>query len=403
MIQFLSYQYIDTRETLEEGIKNLTSAKVIGVDTEGDSLHSYREKVSLIQISGNGHNLIIDPLALNDLSPLGEIFCKTDILKVFHGTDYDVVALKRDFGFKISAIFDTCLAARASGIQKVSLADLLHRYFNLNVDKRYQKANWSMRPLPKEWLEYAALDSHFLPQLYHLLKTELEMKGRLEMVQEECRLLTQREWNGKPFEPNDYLRIKGVAKLSEQTQRVARSLAVARDRMARSLDKPVFKVISDADLLSIATQLPRTEKELGLLFPRVGHSIRKQAKFWLAAVRHGLEDQSPLPSPPKNRTQPLSEAQQVLFQRLREWRDAQARSEGVEPAMILSSQDLRQLAQTLCTGKEPGPRLWLTTPEDLAKNSFLKQWQIKRYGKELIVLIHSIHPNPKTKPITAFR
>jgi len=373
MTQPLSYQYIDTREAFEQGIKSLAHAQVIGVDTEGDSLHSYREKVSLIQVSGNGQNLIIDPLALDDLSPLGEIFRRTDMIKAFHGTDYDVVVLKRDFGFKIFPIFDTCLAARACGIQKFSLADLLHRYFNLNVDKRYQKANWSARPLPKEWLEYAALDSHYLPQLYHILKSELEANGRLEMVQEECRLLTQREWNGKPFEPNDYLRIKGVVKLPEQVQRVARSLAVARDRMAQSLDKPVFKVLSDPDLLLMATKLPHTEEELAILFPRASHSIRRRAKFWLEAIRQGFQDQTSLPSRQKHRNQPFPESQQTLFQRLREWRDAQAQSEGIEPAMVLSTQNLRQLVQA-----QP------KTLKDLAQLPFLRQWQVMRYGEDLI-------------------
>jgi len=324
-------------------------------------------------VSGNGQNLIIDPLALDDLSPLGEIFRRTDMIKAFHGTDYDVVVLKRDFGFKIFPIFDTCLAARACGIQKFSLADLLHRYFNLNVDKRYQKANWSARPLPKEWLEYAALDSHYLPQLYHILKSELEANGRLEMVQEECRLLTQREWNGKPFEPNDYLRIKGVVKLPEQVQRVARSLAVARDRMAQSLDKPVFKVLSDPDLLLMATKLPHTEEELAILFPRASHSIRRRAKFWLEAIRQGFQDQTSLPSRQKHRNQPFPESQQTLFQRLREWRDAQAQSEGIEPAMVLSTQNLRQLVQA-----QP------KTLKDLAQLPFLRQWQVMRYGEDLI-------------------
>jgi ribonuclease D len=373
MTPSLSYQYIDTRETLEQGIKSIQDAQVIGVDTEGDSLHSYREKVSLIQVSGNEQNLIIDPLALDDLSPLGEILSRTDVVKVLHGTDYDVVVLKRDFGFKIFPIFDTCLAARACGIQKFSLAGLLHRYFNLNVDKRYQKANWSARPLPKEWLEYAALDSHYLPQLYHILKSELEAKGRLEMVQEECRLLTQREWNGKPFEPNDYLRIKGVAKLSERIQRVARSLAVARDRMAQNLDKPVFKVLSDPDILLMATKLPHTEEELAILFPRASHSIRRRAHFWLEAIRQGLQDQSPLPALSKYRNQTFSEAQQALFQRLKEWRDAQAHSEGVEPAMVFSTQDLRQLVL-----------VWPNTLEGLTQLPFLRQWQVMRYGEELI-------------------
>jgi ribonuclease D len=389
----MNYVYIDTPQSLEEGLSILAHAQVIGVDTEGDSLHSYKEKVSLIQMSGDDRDLIIDPLALKDLTPLADILSRPEVLKVFHGTDYDVVVLKRDFGFQISPIFDTCLAARACAIQKFSLADLLHKFFRLSVDKRYQKADWSARPLSLELLEYAALDTHYLPQLYHLLKVELEARGRLKMVEEECRLLAQREWTGKSFEPNDYLRIKGAAKLPEQTQRVVRALAVARDQIAQRLDRPAFKVLSNQDLLLIATQQPGTEPELANLFPRASHSIRRRASFWLSAVRQSLQDKEPLPSLPKHRSQSFSQAQQVLFQRLREWRDAQAKAEGVEPAMVFSSQDLQQLVKT-CSADKRG---WPKTAEELARITLLRPWQMKRYGEALIALINHPHHNKTIK------
>ncbi len=376
----MNYIYIDTPKSLEEGLSNLVHAQIIGVDTEGDSLHSYKEKVSLIQVSGNGQDLIIDPLALTDLSPLSDILSRPDVLKVLHGTDYDVVALKRDFRFQIFPIFDTCLAARACGVQKFSLADLLQKFFGLTIDKRYQKADWSARPLSQKLLEYAALDTHYLPQLYQLLKTELEAKGRLKMVEEECRLLGQREWTGKPFEPNDYLRIKGTAKLPDQTQRVVRALTVARDQIAQKLNRPVFKVLSNQDLILMATKQPRAEHELANLFPRASHSVRRRSAFWLSAIRQGLQDELPLPSLPKHRSHPYSQAQQALFQRLREWRDEQAKTEGVEPAMVFSSQDLQQLVQACSADR----RVWPKTLEDLARFTLLKQWQVKRYGEALI-------------------
>jgi ribonuclease D len=386
-MQMLSYLYINTHRSLEQGIESLQGAKVIGVDTEGDSLHSYKEKVSLIQVSGNGQDLIIDPLALKDLSPLASLLIRPDVLKVLHGTDYDVVALKRDFGFQISPIFDTCLAARACGIQKFSLADLLLRFFGLTIDKRHQKADWSARPLSQELLEYAALDTHYLPQLYQLLRADLEAKGRLEMVGEECRLLSQREWTGKPFEPNDYLRIKGAAKLPEQTQRVIRALAVARDQLAQKLDRPVFKVLSNHDLLLIASKQPRTEHELSNLYPRASHSVRRRSTFWLSAIQQGLQDNSPLPLLPKHRSQPLSHTQQVLSQRLREWRDEQAKAEGLEPAMVLTSQDIQQLVQACSADRRSAIGGWPKTREDLERFPFLKQWQVKRYGEALIKII----------------
>jgi ribonuclease D len=376
--------YIKNREDLELAITYLNHAPVIGVDTEGNSLHSYRERVSLIQVSGNDRDFIIDPMAFSDFSALGKLFSRTDVLKVFHATDYDIVVLKRDFGFQISPIFDTCLAARVCGFRNFSLAHLLKHYFDVSLDKRYQKVDWSIRPLPENWLEYAALDTHYLPQLHHLLRNELEAKGRLDRVEEECQFLMQREWTGKAFQPNDYLRIKGAGKLAVQAQRVARSLAVARDMMAQRLNKPVFKVLSDPDLLLLSTKQPKSDRDLATLFPRDSHPIRRRAAFWLSAIREGCDDRSPLPTLTHRTGRPFSAVQQTLFGQLKAWRDSQAEREGVEPAMILTNQMLRELILTYSSNGKVDPARWPIATQDLDHVPLLRRWQVKQYGHALI-------------------
>ena len=139
------YVYVTTPKALAEVVAAIARAPVIGVDTEADSLHCYQERVSLIQVSDSTINAVIDPLILADLSPLAPILADPAIVKVIHGADYDVVGLKRDFGFSVASIFDTCLAAQAAGEPKYSLGDLLHRYFDVTLEKKYQKAHWSKR------------------------------------------------------------------------------------------------------------------------------------------------------------------------------------------------------------------------------------------------------------------
>ncbi len=376
----LSYTYVDTPNGLSRAMETLRPATVVGLDCEADSLHSYEEKVSLIQVSGNEENFIFDPLALDDLSPLGELLTAPGIMKVLHGMEYDVVALHRDFKFRIAPAFDTALAARACGLEQCSLAHLLHRYFGLHAEKKYQKVNWSSRPLLPEWLQYAAMDTQYLPRLYEILSEEVRKKDRMDMIEEECRLAGQREWTGKSFHPDDFLRIKGASKLPEKSQRVARALAVARDRLAREQNRPPFKIMGDRDLAALATRMPETAQVLAELFPNRNHSIRRRAEYWLSAVRDGLRDQSPLPSPSKNRGTRFSNAQQTLFTSLRVWRHEQAQREGVEPALVLSTRQIGQMAEACGRDIEA----WPSNPESLERFEFLRRWQIRRYGSILM-------------------
>ena len=170
------YEYITIPSARDAAVDLLGRAPIIGVDTEGDSLYSYQEKVSLIQISDRAKNYIFDPL-LVDVRPLGALLENRSILKIFHGADYDLVSLKRDFGFQIGPIFDTTLAARAIVIKEFSLQNLVARYFQITLSKTYQKSNWSIRPLPEAQLDYAYQDTAYLIRLYEILKEEVEKKG----------------------------------------------------------------------------------------------------------------------------------------------------------------------------------------------------------------------------------
>ena len=370
------YLYVTAPDALAAIVAELARAPVLGVDTEADSLHAYQERVSLIQISDGRRNAVIDPLALADLSPLSRLLSDRTITKVFHGADYDVVGLKRDFGFEIASIFDTCLAAQAAGLPRYALGDLLQRYFGVTLEKKYQKAHWSRRPLSPDLLSYAAKDTQYLPALYEILRKEVEAKERLAQLEEEGALISRREWTGHAFVPDDYIRIKGATALSQPAQRVLRALAVTRDRLAKHANRPVFKVISSQDLIAMAVQRPTTLPELEALFPSASASARRYPYEWLDAIRAGLSDSTSLPPRKLARAEPFSTAQDRLFLRLREWRSEQAKAEAVEPAMVFSTDQLKAIV-----------RAWPTTLERLSTVPGIRRWQVDRYGAALLGLL----------------
>ncbi len=376
-------EYITSPDARDTAIAVLKGCSVIGVDTEGDSLFSYQEKVSLIQISGGDHHYVFDPLLLDSVLPLASILEDRSILKILHGADYDLVSMKRDFHFKIGPIFDTTLAARAVGIEKFSLQDLVMRYFQETLSKKYQKADWSHRPIPREQLDYAFRDTLFLVPLYQILKKEVDEKGREDQIAEECRLLEEIKWNGKSFEPNDYLRIKGARPLPPQSQRVLRELVVVRDRLAKERNRPPFKVIANWELLMVAKNPPQDEAALDRLFPRESASIRRNKSLWLEAVTKGLTTEMPLPGRERRSAGQLSltRDEEKLLVGLKAWRNKQAAVEGVEPSMVISSSTLKVIAR-----EKP------STTGALDPILPLRKWQAQRYGSLLIQEISRLLP-----------
>jgi ribonuclease D len=143
----IEYNLISTKEELVKKCESLKNEKRVAVDLEADSMYHFKEKVCLVQIAYSKTPFLIDPLTLTDLSELKSFFEDWDIIKVFHGADFDIRSLDRDFNIKINNLFDTEIACRFLGIKKRSLAALLNKYFDIIVDKKFQKTNWSKRPL----------------------------------------------------------------------------------------------------------------------------------------------------------------------------------------------------------------------------------------------------------------
>lgn len=332
--------WVDKPNLLKQMIADLATQTRVAVDTESNSLHAYREQVCLIQFSTREIDYVVDPLALDDLSSLGPIFSNPKIEKIFHACEYDLICLRRDFDYQFSNLFDTMHGARVLGYQFVGLDNLLAEKFQFEMDKRHQKADWAMRPLTAPQLDYARLDTHFLSDLRDVLEAELKEKGRLEIAREDfvraCHVdLPMEKVNGASWK-----RFSMRKDVSPRELTVLSELCVSRDRIAERMNRPVFKVISDALLLDIARNLPEKDVDLAGL----GLSP-KQVRLWgdeiLEAVKRGTV------APLIEREQPKRPSDRMLkrLEKLKNWRKRIAQELSVESDIVLPKSYLNRLAE----------------------------------------------------------
>jgi len=331
--------YIATQEEVQCLVDALRAEKQIAVDTESDSLYVYQEKVCLIQFSTPNHDYLVDPLSEIDVSPLGSVFSDPSVEKIFHAAEYDVICLRRDYGFNFNNLFDTMQAARVLGLPKLGLSSLLEEYFSVVVNKRYQKANWGKRPLPQEMLDYARLDTHYLIPLRKILNSELEKIDRLKVAEEDFIRISHScaTQNEKPC----YMAVRGYHTLNPQQLAVLNELCTYRERRAFQANLPPFKVLSSTVLFEAARQAPSTKEELASLPGLSEKLLHRHAAGLLEAITLG-QNQPPIYL--NHRVKP-SEAYIMRLENLKKWRRQCAREKGVESDVVLSREIVEEIAK----------------------------------------------------------
>lgn len=344
----------------------------LAMDLEMDSLHHYQEKVCLIQISTQTHNWLIDPLAIKDLSPLAAPLGNSDILVVMHGADYDIRSLHRDFGIEVCNLFDTMIASRLLGITEFGLAALLKARFGIELDKRFQKADWSKRPLSAEMRAYAVADTADLLPLYDQLRDELVEKDRLNWLEEECRLVCRARVCEK--EGPLFLSCKGAGKLKGRSLAALEALLRFRDQQAREMDRPAFKVFSVETVLEIAEKKPRDIAELATVKGMTAGQIQRFGDKILAVVASALTiPEGDLPSFPRQQREELTDGTKERIKRLKHWRQEESHRLGLEPGVIAPNWLLEGIAGV--------------NPENLAELdgvAGMRNWQKGLYGQDLL-------------------
>jgi ribonuclease D len=344
----------------------------LAVDLEMDSLHHYREKVCLIQVSTRSESWLIDPLALKDLTPLAAPLGNPGILIVMHGADYDIRSLHRDFGIEVCSLFDTMIASRFLGITEFGLAALLKARFGVELNKKYQKADWSKRPLSPEMCAYGMADTAYLLPLYDQLRKELADKGRLAWLQEECNLVCGARVTEK--EGPLFLSCKGAGKLKGRSLAILEGLLQLRDLQARELDRPPFKVISADTLLEVAEKRPRSLSELAAIKGMTPGQIHRHGNSILAAIAAGLAmSEDDLPHFPRQRRDEPANGAKERLKRLKQWREQQSAILGLEPGVVAPNWLLEGIAEVN-----------FNSIAALDGIIGMREWQKQLYGKDLL-------------------
>ncbi len=344
-------EYIDTAAALERWVGELNGSQIIAVDTESDSFHHYQEKVCLIQMTANGRDVLIDPLAIGSLDVLTPFFADPNRIKIFHDAGYDLVCLSRDFGFNFSGLFDTMLASRLLGVQRFGLAAVLKEHFDFEADKTQQRSDWARRPLSDKQIKYARFDTHFLPRLADLLGQRLVERDRLGWAKEDFERLpkiAETVASRSPAnDPEGFWRIQGLKVKTPEVIGRARALYLIRDKMAQRIDRPPFKVFSNKLILELAQEPPKTLEALG---PRPGLRRAGVDRFGPEILKalsgaEPFEGKAPRTSKRRRSGRFMDPVARGRYEALRELRKSVASEHQLDPEVMLSNACLEDLAQ----------------------------------------------------------
>jgi ribonuclease D len=361
--------WIDNQRALDEALRRVAAQAQVAVDTEADSLHSYFDKVCLIQISIPGEEMIIDPLVGLDLSAFGAILADASTTKVLHGGDYDLRILNRDFGFTASNVIDTMICAQLLGYEGIGLAALLERYFAIIVDKSHQRADWAQRPLPRVMLEYASSDTRHLLELASKMHEELMVLGRWEWAVEEFSRLEAVRFTGREDNGEGFRRLKGISGFDRRSLAVARALYDWREEMARNADRPPFKIFGNDIIIQVARAKASTPDALAEIKALPFALRRRYGREMVRRVRQALD----LPDemlPEKGDARPWNRDREVenRVTRLKTIRDRKAKELKLDPGVLAPRHVLTAIATT----------------RDLAQVPAMREWQKRVLGEELI-------------------
>jgi ribonuclease D len=365
--------YLDKAPEVDRFLSEISDVKELALDTEGASFHRFLDRIYLLQISTRGESAIIDPLPIGSPARLGQLLESKGVEVVFHDADYDLRLLHQDYGWHVTNIFDTRVASQLLGIKSFGLAALLEQFFDVKLDKKHQRADWSMRPLTPDMLAYAAQDTRYLLQLKDHMKSELTRRGRLHWAEEEFARLEGTRWEAEQS-MEGFLRLKGARDLSRRELAVLREVANWRDTVAAQLDRATFRVIGNEALFEIARRAPMNTSELSTIKGMPKGMIERAGADIVAAIRHGMEvPEAELPKFPKGQRWNKDRDFDEKVNRLKAVRDAAATRLELDPGVLCSRERLENIA-----------RSGAKTLEDLAAVPDLRRWQIEEMGEGFV-------------------
>lgn len=363
---------ITTRARLEDVVESAQRQPRVAVDLESNNFHRYPDRVCLVQLATSGAVYIIDPLSIEDITPLGELLADAAVEKVFHSANSDLRLLDRDWKFPVRGLFDTSMAAAFVGSEKLGLAAVLAEHLGIEIDKskKLQRADWSRRPLTGALLRYAALDVLHLDRLATLLHERLDRLGRTEWVKEECLRLEGIRYVAPDAEWK-FLSVKGSRDLDGRGLAILRSLHAFRETEALRCDRPPFRIFSDAAMLELAASPhfdPARVKGLG----------KYRAGRLSLGVRHAVHvgiRAGPVQRPRK-RTVEFRE-NRTRLRLLKDWRAEEANRLKLSAFLLWPTASLARLSTT-----------WTDGLDDEMESEEVRRWQRQELGEALWTFMH---------------
>ncbi len=367
-------QLIETGAALAELADRLRLEPLLAMDTEAASFHRYLDRVYLLQISSRDETAVVDPLAIGGLGPIGELLGDPAIEIIFHDADYDLRLLHREYGFTAHNLFDTRIAAQLLNEPGIGLAALLDKYVGVKLDKRFQRADWSGRPLSPEMLSYAAADTHSLARLRDILRERLSERGRLGWAQEEFALLEDiRPAAADQAEPG-WLRLKGAKALRGRELAILREVWEWRESAARRADRATFRILNNEPMLAMAKNPPIDVAALKAIPGVSSDQAERRGRELLAAVKRGLDlPEGDLPRLARTPRRAPDLAFEARLERLKAARNVLALKYDLPPGVVCPNGTLEAIARV-------DPK----TPEELAAVPELRRWQVREFGGELL-------------------
>jgi len=374
----MDYTTIDTPEALRELAQTLRAEPLLGVDTEAAGYHRYFDRLSLLQVSSRTRNWLVDPFAVEDLSPLKDVLEDRSIEKIFHDADYDLRILDRDAGMGISGLFDTQIAAAFLGERALGLGTIVEKHLGIKLPKEFQRADWAERPLSEGMKQYAATDTAHLPDLRDRLKAALQEMGRLHWAQEEFLRREGTRWTEPEDGKEAFMRIKGGRDLAPRGLAILRELHAWREGVARERDQATFRILGNQALLEMSAAPPGSMRDLPSVTGISEGLAQRRGRDILAAVQRGLdvpEDQ--LPRWPRGQRFERDPEQEARFEALRDARTRLADQLNLDAGFLIPRATLEEIARAQ-------PR----TIDELAQVPGVRTWQVEAVGQGLLKAIN---------------
>jgi ribonuclease D len=367
-------ELIDSDSALAQWLADAADSTLLAVDTEAASFHRYEDKVYLLQLSTRERTAVVDPLAVSSLDAVGDLLADPAVESVFHDADYDLRLMARQFGYSCSNLFDTRVAAQLLNEPGLGLAALLEKYLNIKLDKKFQRADWSARPLSDGMLTYAASDTHYLPELRDILRDALAEKRRLQWAEEEFALLAEVRWSEVEAGEPGWLRMKGAKILSPRTLAILGALWTWRDQEAQNLDRAPFRIMNNEPMMALAKDPPGSVEELAKV-KGVGRDIaaKRGPEIMKAIQRAQAIPDADLPRRERHPRRQPDPAYEARVERLKAVRNREADRIGLAPGVLCPNGTLEAIAR-----QEPD------TVEALLTVPGIRRWQVEEIGEQLL-------------------